>query len=109
MSSRKTLDMVCDGECDPAKYCILKEMALSSFDDRTMSQIKILEVHKYLMSRKDNREYTWKEASMHYVDNGFAKAFAKVYRPEQPEVSAIELYKGIEKILEEEKNGPRRD
>lgn len=74
-------------------------MALSSYDDRTLSQIKILEIHKYLLSRKDNREYTWKEASIHYVDNGFAKAFAEVYNPE---ISSIEIYKGIEKILEQQ-------
>lgn len=95
MATRKMLDTICEGECEPHKYCILKEIILASQSNRVLSQLKCVEVHKYLVSKKANREYSWQEAMTDWVDSRKAEYFAQVY---DEELSAIEIYKRIETL-----------
>jgi hypothetical protein len=92
MSSREVLERVCADECD-GRYCILKEITLHSQCDRTLIQLKAIEIHKYLISRERQREHTWQEATLDWVENKWAELFAKHYAPE---LSPIEIYKRIE-------------
>lgn len=101
MATRKMLDQICEGECDPNRYCILKEIILASQSDRVLSQLKCVEVHKYIISKNASREYNWQESMTDWVNSRKAEYFAQVY---QPELSPIEIYKRIE-TLEEKTNG----
>lgn len=102
MITRDFLNMICEGECDPNRYCILKEIIIASSQGKTIYQIKTIEISKYLLSKKHNREFSWQEATMDWVDSKKAEKFSQIY---DPNISPIETYKRIEQMEEQEKKG----
>jgi len=73
-------DCHCHDKSDP--YCTLIEVFLSSHsqDPRFIIQTKCVEKFKYDKGKELNREISWKEAHMMWIDEGYANIFADLYK-----------------------------
>ncbi len=77
------------------KYCLLKEIILSSHDDnyiRMLCQLKCLEIYKWDESKRLNKEVTWDDAHLNWVAKGYAKNFSELY---DEDIKAEKLYAKI--------------
>ncbi|MDI6774525.1 MAG: hypothetical protein QME60_03900 [Verrucomicrobiota bacterium] len=79
--NRALLEEICQGCCQPGKYCTLKEILIRSPKDvRTMVQIKCIEKLKYERSAVAGADIGWQRASDIWILEGFAEAFARLHR-----------------------------
>jgi len=91
---KEKLNEICSPYCKN-EWCILKEMLLHTHDNlRTYIQVKLIEILKWNLSQRYNREVTWEEATMKWVDSGMAKRFADLYNEDE---NINDLYAKIEK------------
>ena len=61
-------------------YCILKEILLRiGLEDRTLEQIKCIEMFKYEGSSIEGRDIGWDNASKLWEEEGYAEKFSKFY------------------------------
>lgn len=78
MTNREIIEDVCS-DCRQ-EYCTLKEILLhSGLSDRTLEQIKVVELLKWRMGEERNGDVTWKEAWTEYTEK-YAAKFSEVYR-----------------------------
>lgn len=83
MPHKQIIEDICNGDCPAGKgeYCTLREILLhSGIPDRTLEQLKIVEVWKYLRGKTEEREITWGMAWQDYTDQGFAVKFSEAYK-----------------------------
>lgn len=71
-------DMRDECECQNCKYCPLE--VIIQTNTRAFEQHKIVEKFKFLRSELIGREINWNEAYIMYVEEGYAKRFAEVYK-----------------------------
>ncbi len=78
---RNLLNHICEDNCDPNKYCILKEIVIHTnrFDDRFLTQLKCIEIFKYEKSKQEKRDIGWDEAFFRWSEQGFASKFAELF------------------------------
>ena len=90
MAHKEVLEDVIAACCPkPEGYCILKEMMMhNGSGDRTLVQLKCIEVFKYEQSRAEGRDVGWEGVHKAWVDGGFAKAFSEVYQEGMRSVDA---------------------
>jgi hypothetical protein len=98
IANKKVLEDICQDECD-GRYCILKEIALSSQCDRTLIQLKCIEKYKFELSEREGKDVGWNNATMSWVDTGRAKLFGDYY---QEGMNYRNLYKRINKEVIEQ-------
>lgn len=89
----KAVNEICCAECKGEnRWCLLKEVIISSHDDeyvRFLKQLKCLEIFKYHESEKAGKDIGWEQAWLSWVDVGHAKKFGDMYAPE---MDAVSLY-----------------
>jgi len=83
-SYKDILDDICEDNCnvkeDCGGYCTLKEILVSMHPSpRLLIQIKCIEKFKFEESQRNGSDIGWQEASIRWVDEGFAKKFNDVY------------------------------
>jgi hypothetical protein len=84
--------------CEGENYCILRELIIAGGpDDRTLDQMKCLEIFKFERGIKDdeNDEGGWEKASKLWVAEGYAAKFAKVYDENQEHLKVRGMYNMI--------------
>ena len=66
--------------CD-IDYCFLHEIITKDrrYSHRLLTQLKIVEIFKWLESEKANRDIGWHDAMTLFLENGHAKKFSDVY------------------------------
>lgn len=75
----KMVEKVCCDKCK-GEYCLLKQIIICSHDDaRWLSQLKVLEIFKWIESEKEKHDIGIDEAYLRFVSLGYAKKFAEVY------------------------------
>jgi len=80
-------------DCHRDKYCTLKEKIIKSgLSDRTLEQIKCVEILKWHESQDAGRELDWEEAWELWIKQGHAEAFSNIY---QDGMTHKELYTKI--------------
>jgi hypothetical protein len=72
-------DLRSECQCEHIEYCPLYELVRHS-SSRLISQHKCVEKLKYLESKKTGYDIGWTQAYIMWVDLGYAKAFAEVYK-----------------------------
>lgn len=79
------LDSLCEN-CSGA-YCFLKEILHinSLYDKRFLVQVKCMEIFKYEIGEKVNKDIGWEETAKQWYDNKYAEYFAKAYDEELKE------------------------
>lgn len=93
----KLLDECSCATCKES-YCFLKELIIVThkYDHRTIFQLKLIEIFKYLESEKDKQDIGWDEALLRWVDQGYAASFATYYNPlqnpEQIKMTPVEIF-----------------
>lgn len=73
-------DMRDECECQNLKYCPLE--AIIHTNTRIFEQHKLVEKFKFQRSELIGREVGWNEAYLLWVEEGYAKRFAEVYKEE---------------------------
>ena len=76
----KILADVC--ECSEDHYCFLKAFIkdILHTDDRTLEQLKCIEIFKYERSEKECIDIGWEKAGRLWINEGYAQKFRSVYR-----------------------------
>jgi len=93
---KKLLEDICLDYCNKDKWCILKEFLVKAhLSPRLLSQMKCLEILKWELSKKFDREYTWERTILFWTDGGYAKLFADMYTED---ISPKKLYRQIMKV-----------
>ena len=78
MPHKEILEGVC-GDC-PKGYCTLKEILLhGGMPDRTLVQLKVIEVYKWDESQAAGYDIGWQEAHRRFIEGGHAELFAIYY------------------------------
>ena len=67
-------------ECELCDYCPLE--VLIHLEPRILEQHKMVEKYKYIISKRDDKSYSWDETYMSWSASGMAEAFAKIYSSE---------------------------
>ena len=91
MAHKEVLEDVLQACCpNPRGYCILKEMITHNGSaDRTLVQLKCIEIFKYERSRQEGKDIGWEGAHKAWVEEGFAKKFSEIY---QEGLRSVEAY-----------------
>lgn len=93
---RKILDEIDESE----DYNFFKEViSFMHTDPRMLIQTKCIEIHKWILGEKLNRDVDWKEAGYSWVDLGYAEKFADFYDEDE---TPKHLYNKIQKSLDKE-------
>jgi len=99
---KKILEEICKEECDKG-YCIIREMiSHSGISDRQAIQFKMVEIHKFNLSKPLNKDVGWQEAWNDWVKN-YASKFAEVFDNDnqkyytEPGLKYKQLYEAITK------------
>lgn len=76
------LDSLCDN-CN-GSYCFLKELLHmnSLYDKRLLVQIKCMEIFKYEIGEKVNKDIGWEETAKQWYEIKYAEYFAQAYDEE---------------------------
>lgn len=76
---KKLVEDLCD--CGESHYCTLKELLkiVSTFEPRFIVQLKCIEIYKYEAGTRFHTDIGWQEATMEWVEIGYASIFADVY------------------------------
>lgn len=78
MPHKEIVEDVCS-DCRQS-YCTLKEVVLhSGLSDRTLEQLKMVELLKWKMGEERNGDVTWHEAWTEFTGK-YAARFAEVYK-----------------------------
>jgi len=96
MAKKATIEDIrstCD--CATIKYCPLEKL-LEYMADRLAEQYKCIDVLKDKQSRKAGKDIGWHKACEIWVEEGYAKAFADVWRDN---MTHKKLCQGIRKKL----------
>lgn len=77
-NSRQVIDDICDN-CQ--RYCTLREILgmTGILGNRTLEQLKCIDILKYEQSEIEQRDIGWEEAARRWVKLGLAEKFSKVY------------------------------
>lgn len=67
-------------ECEQCEYCPLE--VLIHTEPRILEQHKMVEKYKFIISQRENKEVTWDDAYISWVNSGMAKRFSDIYNPE---------------------------
>lgn len=90
----------CADNCS-SPYCFFKTfLEHQHTDPRTLCQFKCVEIFKWEIGEKENRDIGYQEAGMRWCGEGWAKAFAQVYEEVE---NAKEIYRRTKALLELQK------
>jgi hypothetical protein len=90
------LDELVDEKCK-CEYCFLKRFLESLHPEpRILFQLKCIEKFKWEKSEAEKRDIGWNEAGMLWANEGWAKAFNKVY---DEDLSISEVYELTKKKM----------
>ena len=82
---------LCPPNCDG--YCFFKlYFEMAHFDERTLIQMKCLEIFKYEESEKSKKDIGWDVAIQLWMERGYAKKFSDVF---DENLTAKENYKRV--------------
>lgn len=109
----KLLDECTSDTCSKCGYCFIKELIIVThkYDHRTIFQLKLIEIFKYLESERDKVDIGWDEALARWVRDGFAAKFADYYNPiqnpEQVEMSPVEVFEKVVNDVRDSNKQPK--
>jgi len=90
MPHQQIIEDICSECTIPTGYCTLKEILLhSGISDRTLQQLKLVEMLKWDMSKEAKTDVGWQLAWESFIDR-YAARYAEVY---QEGMKARELYR----------------
>ena len=100
MTNTNLLEEVCEDQQKCTGYCLLKELILhdAKFNERLILQMALINKFKYVRSKQAKKDLGWEGAMELWVEEGWAKKFADVYKEDMK-------LKECWKLLEIEKNG----
>jgi hypothetical protein len=76
----KFLDDLVGEYCPSNHYCLLKEYLITlQSNPRILLQLKCLEKYKYELSTQQQKEISWDEALVIWIEKGYAAKFSELY------------------------------
>jgi len=78
--------------CD--KRCILKAMAIRSWNDRVLEQIRCIGFYKDELEKKESKWYTWTNITCKWNEN-YGEKFAEIYDKHGDHLKAKAIYNVI--------------
>ena len=82
MPHLEIVDDICTEACrGKTSYCTLKEIIKhSGLSDKTLEQIKCVELFKWQESMREGKDIGWTESHKRWVELGYAAKFSEVYK-----------------------------
>lgn len=99
---KRLIDDLVPKECG-SNYCILKQVCSSMFgsNPRELFQIKCVEILKWELNLDKDYEIDISEVWGVWIGDGYAAAFADVYKEHGPDLPINKMYKMIKEIVNE--------
>jgi hypothetical protein len=97
MKDRQLLEELVGESCSDGRYCFLKELMLNNgLGDYMVLQLKMMEKYQYITNTKNSSNLDLNEASMRFIERGYAAKYAELYKEEKnrhKDSMARELFK----------------
>ena len=93
---KEMLDDVCSENCSEDNDCILKQFLLSAHPSpRLLMQMKCVDKYKKKLAKDRNKspkKIEWGEAMEKWIEEGYAKKFADIYKED---LKYLDVYKKV--------------